>query len=596
MKKKTVFLLTFFVLGLAFAKAQSQRARNYFDQGEFEKAILSYKKAVKQDPSNQNALAGLVKSYQATQQYEEAQASLLNARSKVRDQGFVIAELGYNYQLQHKDSLAQAHYNEAINLVALKETSPYQLGKFFQNKSLLEEAVKTYTTAMETNPRVNFELQLAKIYGELGEIEKMFSSYLDLVNKRTTYIGLAQRNFSQYITEDPFNEPNIIFRKLLLKRLQQDQNILYNQLLSWLFIQQKDYNKAFAQEKAIYNRTDGVIDGLLDLAIITQEERQYDIAKKVITYLKEETYDTAVQIEAEQRLLQIAIIEASTAEERLEIKSRFEAILADQDAQEDAIPLQIDYAHFIAFDMGKSIEAIDFLKKQLKLPHSRFGEARLKMELADVLVLEEKFNQALIYYSQVQNKIKNNVISQKARFKVAKTSYYKGDFKWAENQLNILKAGATQLIANDALELLLVIRDNSQDDSLQTALKKYAKADLLAYQNKKEDAIKAYAAILEQHKGEEIEDEAFLSQALLLEEKGSYKKAENNYLSIIDFYNDGILADDAHYRLALLYENKLDKPNKAKQHYERIIFDFADSIYLVQAQKSFRRLRGDQIN
>ena len=131
---------------------------------------------------------------------------------------------------------------------------------------------------------------------------------------------------------------------------------------------------------------------------------------------------------------------------------------------------------------------------------------------------------------------------------------------------------------------------------MQTALKKYARADLLAYQNKKEQAILLYDEILDTHKGEKIEDETLLSQALLFEDKNAFTKAEKNYLTIIEYYRDGVLADDAYYRLARLYEGPLNNPDKAKSNYERIIFDLADSIYYVEAQKRFRNLRGDAIN
>ena len=120
------------------------------------------------------------------------------------------------------------------------------------------------------------------------------------------------------------------------------------------------------------------------------------------------------------------------------------------------------------------------------------------------MVLQEKFNEALIYYTQIQRNLKNSTISQEARFKVAKTSYYKGDFQWAESQLKILKASTSQLIANDALDLKLLISDNKYDDSLQTALKLYAKADLFAFQNKTDDAITLLDKILNEHKTETI--------------------------------------------------------------------------------------------
>ena len=217
------------------------------------------------------------------------------------------------------------------------------------------------------------------------------------------------------------------------------------------------------------------------------------------------------------------------------------------------------------------------------------------MLLADILVFDEKFNQALIYYSQIQQEVKGDLLAQEARFKVAKTSYFKADFTWAQVQLDVLKKSATQLIANDAMQLSLLIKDNTLEDSTQTALKQFARADLLMFQKKETEAILVLKNLLENHKGEKIEDEALLKLGNLYEVKGEYKKAAESYRSLIQFYNEDILADDAHYRLAKLYETKLNQPEKAKKYYELLIFNFGDSIYFVEARKKYRMLRGDEI-
>ncbi len=597
MKKYFVLTILCVLCCYAFAKAQSEQlARNYADQGEFEKAILTYKKVLKKQPGNKTLLSGLAKSYQQLEKYDEAREELSSYLPKMRDKGFLMVELGYNEQLSGNDSLASSYYQRAINGVSERTMNTHIVARTFQDHSLLGQAVSAYEAGTIANPNSNYSVQLAKLYGELGEIEKMFTANLDLLIKTPKYISVIQRTFALYITDDPLNEANIIFRKTLLKRLQKNQSVIYNELLSWLFIQQKQYDKAFVQQKAIYRRTDGSYEGLVSLGDIAIEEKAYDDAIDILNFLKENPTDEDVLLESEQKLLKIAITRATSEEKKLEIKQQFETLLSNPTIIDYSIHIQVDYAHFVAFNMGNPDEAINYLKEAIKRPRGRFDEARLKMELADILVLKEQFNQALIYYSQIQNKIQNNVISQEARFKVAKTSYYKGDFDWAEQQLDVLKKGATQLIANDALELLLVIRDNSVDDSLQTALKKYAKADLFSYKNEKDKALALYDDILEIHKGEKIEDEALLSQAKLYEEKEAFEKARKNYETIIEYYSDGILADDAYYRLARLYEGPLNNVEKAKDNYERIIFDLADSIYYVEAQKRFRNLRGDAIN
>jgi TolA-binding protein len=223
-------------------------------------------------------------------------------------------------------------------------------------------------------------------------------------------------------------------------------------------------------------------------------------------------------------------------------------------------------------------------------------KAQVKLELGDIYVLREEFNTALIYYTQIQRSLKNSTISQEARFKVAKTSYYKGDFDWAESQLKILKASTSQLIANDALDLKLLISDNKYEDSLHTALKLYAKADLMAFKNKNNQAISVLDTIIILHKTESIVPQALYKQAQLFEKEKNYEKAEANYSNILMNYKDGILVDDASFSLANLYVNQLSQPEKAKVLYEDIVFNHADSIYFVEARKKYRTLRGDAIN
>jgi len=191
--------------------------------------------------------------------------------------------------------------------------------------------------------------------------------------------------------------------------------------------------------------------------------------------------------------------------------------------------------------------------------------------------------------------VKNDELSQEARFKVARTSYFKGDFEWAQNQLDVLKASSSQLIANDAMELSMLIKDNSQEDSTQSALKKYARADLLAFQNRTSEAISLLEDILLNHKGEKMEDEALLKQALLFEAEENWNKAEANYLKILQHFSKDILADNATFFLAELYNKKLKHPDKAREFYEQIIFNFPDSIYFVEARRNYRQLRGDAI-
>jgi tetratricopeptide (TPR) repeat protein len=586
-----LFSLCFLISLFSFAQ-DNILAKEYFDNGEFEKALIYYQELYKNAPNNNTYLVDLVKTHQQLEQLDEAESLLLNQIDRIVYPALYV-ELGYNYQLKGDTIEANTNYNKAISSVDENVNYAFTVGKYFEDRSLLDEAAMTYEKAMILKPTLNFNSHLARIYGEQGNVEKMFDSYLNFVSQNDTYINTIKRAFNDFITEDSESEYNVMLKKILLTKIQQNPDIIWNELLSWLFIQQKDYKKAFLQEKAIFKRQPESLDRIYELAFIATNDEDYDIAIEIFTYLTETAQDLDTKIDAYYNLLQIDL---KTQSDLKIIEDKYQELFTLYGMQTQTINLQISYAHFLAFYKNEPDKAITILKDSLKLPLSPTQIGQVKLELGDILVSQEKFNEALINYTQIQRNLKNSPISQEARYKVAQTSFFRGDFQWAESQLKVLKSSTSQLIANDALDLMLLIRDNKFEDSTQAALKLYAKADLLAFQNKPDEAIAVLNDILTNHKGESIEDQALFKQGKLFEQKQQYDKAEFNYNAIIANYKDDILADDAYFALAEIYEYKLDQPQKAKEYYEQILFNHQDSIYFVDARKRYRVLRGDAIN
>jgi len=587
------YLLIFCFL-FSFNGFAQDHERQYFKNGEFEKALITYKKLHTKNKRNRTYLNQLVKTHQQLEQYKEAEI-LLTDFLKVVNYPPIYIELGYNYKLQNDTINANINYQKALDYITVNPKLGSSIGAAFQNKSLLNLAITAFEKAMALNPELNFNILLARIYGEQGNVEKMFNSYINFAETRKGYINTLKRDFSAFISENKENENNIILRKILLKKIQTTPNLVWIDMLSWLFIQQKDYNKAFTQEKAIYKRQMETLDRVEALANIAYSQKEPNVAKSIYQFIIDNTQDIDIKINAFYNLLKIETAQASKKEYKT-INEDYLNLLETYGKTVRTLDLQIAYAHFLAFYLDQTTEAISFLKDSLKLSVGKYRLAQIKLELGDILVLEEKFNEALIYYTQIQRSLKNSTISQQARFRVAKTSYYKGDFKWAVSQLKILKTSTSQLTANDALDLMLLINDNKGEDSLHVALKRYAKADLLAFQNKKDESIALLSTILDDKQTEPIIVQTLLKQAQLFEDKAQFDKAKENYERIILEFKDHILLDDAIYALAEIYANRLEQPEKAKALYESIIFNHADSIYFVEARKKYRALRGDAIN
>lgn len=569
-------------------------AKEYFKNGDFEKSLIEYKKLYAKSKANINYIKRIIDVHQQLEQYQEAENFLMSIIERTNYPAFYVI-LGYNYQLQNQLEKASESYTIAINSLLVNPNNAYSVARTFQDYSLLDQAATTYEKAMELKPKLNLKLPLAQIYGEKGDIEKMMLNYIDFAEKNPVSVSNVKRALNSFISDDGNNESNSILRKLLIKKIQQEPNVLWNELLSWLFIQQKDFSKAFAQEKAITSRIQEGLERVLNLGKIAEKEKAFAAAKTIFNYVIENAQDSDTKLLAFYDLLQIETKQADKDTFKA-LQNRYLELFDTYGKFAQTLNLQIAYAHFLAFYMNKTGEATAFLEDALKLPLNEVEKAEIKLELGDILVLQEQFNKALIYYTQIQRNLKNSEVSQMARFKVAKASYYKGDFKWAESQLKILKSSTSQLIANDALDLKLLITDNKYEDSLQTALKRYAKADLLAFQNRNNEAIAALDEIIKTHKTEPIIPQALYKQGQLFEIKKQFEKAANNYQQIIDNYRDGILIDNAIYSLAELYLYHLNTPEKAKELYKELIFNHADSIYFIEARQQFRKLRGDAIN
>ena len=590
-KMKKIFLLNFLLFSL-FALAQSdQLAQNYFEKGDFEKAKISYEELLQKQPSNWNYTLKLIDCYQQLEQYTQAEAIITDRLDKYKQSNFLV-ELGYNYQLQKDGVKAKKHYDEALEKIKKNPTEVYGIAASFEKKSLIEYALNAYEIAIETEPQLNFNYQMALLYGQLGKMEMMIEKLLIEAYSNPLNSVLIQNQLSRFMTETDDTGFNETLRKALLVKAQKNQDVFWNEYLSWFYVQQKEYGKAFIQEKSIYKRESGSLSNIINLSQLAIQENETETAIEILTYVLENTKDLELLVQANTYLLQMRIA-TSKEKDYKTIEEDLALLLKQYGISPYSLSLQILQAHFLTFNLKNPEAGKTVLKTTLALPLNEYDKADVKMELADILLYEEKFNQALVYYSQIEEDLKNDVIGHEATLKSAKTSYFKADFKWSLKQFKELKSASSQLIANDALEYFLLINDNLIADSTQVALKQFARADYLLYQNKNQEALTAYQSIIKNFPGNEIEGVTLLRMGQLYEKLGDYNLALSQYETIISQFNDGIYIDEAYYFSANIYNLQIKDETKAKANYEQIIFHHEDSVYFTDARKKYRKLRGD---
>ena len=385
------------------AQQEDALAKSYFEQGKFDKAIVLYKELLESNPYHYDYNSKAINCYQQLSEYFLAQRLINKQLKKTKDPVYFI-DLGYNASLLKNSKKADKNYRLAIEAIQNNPALGGRIGQRFEAYSLNKQAIRAYEYSMSLNPANNYYYQIAGLYGTEQNIEKMFENYLKLLEFNAAYSNTVKRVLRDYVSEDKNSEYNTLLRKLLLRNSQRKPNILWNQILSWLFVQEEEYQKAFVQERALYRRSNGQLKGLVDLALLTKSQGDLELSATIFKFINESTTDPKIKLDSSRLITEIEL--QLVKEINVEVfKNTYETLLKDYGYSTETIALQLSYARFWTFYAKNPARAIDFLNMAISLSNSLQATGKLKMELADVLLMEEQFNRALVLYAQIQTSV-----------------------------------------------------------------------------------------------------------------------------------------------------------------------------------------------
>ena len=578
-------------------------AAQYFQNKEFDKALELYSKLFNKNQNDYyyNPYLSCLIELKKFDNAEKLIKKLIKQNSEILK---YKVDLGYIYKLEGDQKKSEKQFESAINSLTKSEQQVLDLGNAFESKSEFNFAIETYKRGRKLlKGQYSFFLELANVYSKLNDLNSMFEEYVDAIEENPIYSDQVENILHSIVVNDVDNKKIEILKTVLITKSQRNPDkIIFSEMLIWLDIQDRNFESAINQAKAIDKRFKEDGHRIIDIAKIVTDNDEYDLAIKSYQYLISKGKDNPYFITAKINLINVIMQKITnkrkyTNEELKELEKQYLSTIEELGKNSNTVFLLKDYAHLEAFYFSNYESAINILQEAINLSsNSQQAKAQCKLELADVYLLVGEVWDASLLYSQVEKSFKNEPIGHAAKFKNAKLSYYRGDFKWAQAQLDVLKAATSKLIANDALELSLLITDNIDDDSVSTPLMLYAKANLLAFQNKFELAQKTLDSISEYFKSHQIISAVLYKKAQLYFYTENYKEAANLFKQIVDNYGSSTLGDNALFELAELNEKTFKDKEKAKELYQELILKYPGSIYIVEARKRFRSLRGDLLN
>lgn len=601
---KLILKLSIIVLIVLIAVAgfgqDSRLATQYYVDGEFEKAASMFKGLYIKFPTNNYYFEKYVECLQKSDQLDEAEKVIKTAYQNSKED--ISISLAYAKMLEENGKEAEASkiYNQILKQIPKNINEVHYTGSRLRNYQKTDLALKVYEAglkAFDNHPDLAYSAAL--LYKETGDAGKMISSYLDALKSTNDRVSLIQGQFQRYLSADEFE----ILKEQLYDRVQKDPSaIIYTEMLAWVLLQENNIAGALRQYIALDRRLN--LDGaeVFEMGKLATGEGDYAVALNAYKYVIENKSRTSgIYYSARNEILevnkrklksQLKIIQ----EELMELRNGYDQFFSDFGKNNNTARVLISYADFEAMVAGDVLRGIELYNELTTIPGlNNYTMANAKIELGDLYLIDGEIWEATLLYAQVDKTFKDEIIGQEARYRMARLSYFNGEFDWAKEQFNILKASTSRMISNDAIDKVVFINDNLNLDTTAVPMSMFADAEMLFLRRKFDSSIRKMDSIIVLFPDHGLVDDIYYLKAKIALEMKDYEAVERYFMEIINNFSTDIKADDAIFELAEIYEKKLNRPRDAMNLYEKLFLEYDNSIFAVESRKRYRALKDEKI-
>ena len=570
----------------------------YYRDGEYDKAVILLEK-IFASPNNEGYFDIYFNSLLKLKRYDVAEKAVKKLMRQSPENDAYPVALGKLYQEKGDIQAANKIFNEVISKLPKDEFKIRSLANSFYRFENYDFAVQTFKQGRKILGNDEFFVyELLNIYRFKKDKPMLMQEYLDALATLPQLLPQAQV-ILPVIFDDKADYQT--FQTGILKKIQKFPDAeVYIQLLTWNYIQQQEFDMALRQLIAFDKRTkaDG---GTLFNAIYTfVDNSAYETAIKAYEYLLTKGKDNPYYLPSKIELLNTKYNIQTTVKPILAdlnlLAKDYQTLLDENGKNKNTLFAIKKLANLHAYYLNQAEKAEKGLEEALQIPGLGSQDlGQLKLDLGDVYILTNQPWEAFLVYEQVSKQFEGQSIGNEARFRSAKLSFYQGNFEYSNGQCQVLKAATSQLIANDALNLSLLISDNIQTPTDSNALKMYADAEMLIFRNLPVKAITKLDSIAIAYPQNGLADAVMMTKAKIFIKSNEFQKAAEILKKVSEDFKDGIWTDDALFTLGDLYEKKLNDIVQAKLYFQKLITDYPGSMFSAEARKRFRNLRGDGV-
>jgi len=593
-----VFIIAFPAICFSQQNSEIQLANEYYGQGEYDKAKKMYDDLSK----NYTNIPLIHNNYffllMELDEYSEAEKYIKRLIKKFPNNLFYRLDLGLLWLNAGNNEKADNYFKDLIDEIKNENYRTRITADYFVNKQLTNYAIFTFQQARQaTNNPYVYSLEMANIYRIMNEKDLMVEEYLNYVSQNPSNLNYVKNTLQNLLAK---SEELASLENLLLDKIQQNPNSeIYGELLIWVNLQQKNFYGAFIQARAIDRRLQTEGSRSINIGLIALDNADYDMAIKIFSYIIKQYPGTYNYVLAKMYLIRTyeKRVRNTYPIDKREIRNLindYNIFIEELGITRNTLEALRNKALLHAFYLNEKDSAIQILEKIIATPRANPEiKAKSKLDLGDIYLLIEQPWESTLLYSQVEKSHKEEYLGYEAKLKNAKLSYYKGEFQLAQEHLDILKEATSREISNDAMALSLLIKDNIAFDSTEAAMRNYANIELMLFQNKTDEALQAINNMKENYPDHSLTDELLWLEADIEKKLGNFHKSYQLFERIVEDFDYDIWSDDAYFMMGELQEKYLNDNEAAMEIYRNFLTQYPGSVYVAEARKRFRKLRGD---
>lgn len=596
-------------------------AQGLEQSAQYEKAARLYEELYARNPQNPVYFDGLYRMYIQLKDYERA--IFLVQRRLDRQPGDLnlLGRLGEAYFKSGREMEAYAAWERALATDEKNQNVYYHLYQVLMQNRLFAKGVEVLLRGRRKIGNANlFAADLGYAYTILGSYREATTEYLRVLKENPQLLSFVQTQLALYTGKPEGLEAAIGYVKDEVKI--DPKNIVLQRLLAWLHLEGKQFENAYLVYRAIDELSKAGGQELLMFANQAFKEKALEVSARAYRDIIERYPKSPSQPVARfnyARVIEELTVRRDTlihfdgkhgSHKITQMPERYparEPHLMYGEAVEHYNEIvrmhpQSEYAlqalyriALIQFDRFFDIEgALRSLSQiEVQFPgHRLMGTVGLKA--GEILLAKGDLKKSAERFSQVrQNPLAAPEERDRAFFALAELDYFQGFQDSALSKLDSLVRNLNADIANDALSLQQFIKEHrAREESL---LKEYAYAELLERQRKFSEAVSILQKLISVSPTARIADDALLKMGQLQTKMGDPQGGLSTYRKLIAEYPESILRDKAQFSIGEIYQFVLRDKAKAILAYHELLEKHPNSLFLDEARKRVRQLRGDSL-